>query len=1049
MKNTFKKIVSIVLTVLMVAGTFAMLVPTVSAANDYVTITPNTDFVHNGVTYRFDVQSGNTESYAHILADGSVEFKLADGDFLWFPDIQATDSSAIHAKVTAIDRLTSDGGMSNLFAGLIYGYDSTKETGVGAIIKTNKNYRITNITRSALAGHNGSDGYGSGGDRPRIKDGTASSAAGVYTSSTSNWKFGTSVTFDISKDGENVNVKLSGTELFADASYSVSEGYSFAGAVGFAPVWSATAEDRYSTFRFDELTLTNCTVKGEEKDAYTVFGRNTTIDSPIYLEKNKTATIGGVTYRFDTQTPDDENVWARLNPDGTWEVSIRNGDMLWFPGVEATANSVIYGEFTNTLSGCVDLSSGIAYGIKSEGGTYTTGSSAVIRTGKRIRVTPISSNGLYGYNGSDGYGNGGDSPRYIDGKTLTENAAYNAMKGSNGNWGGGKTVYFKLSSADGNANIEMGAQNKGSFYNGTYSLSTYPAGALTGSVGFVVSYQDGQSTLTQIRYDDITITNCKVNGKDVDSYSIKTAFEPEPEVPTGPSETIYLEKNKTATIGGVTYRFDTQTPDDENVWARINTDGTWEVSIRNGDMLWFPGVEATDRSGIYAEFTNTKTSPINLSSGIAYGIKSEGGTYTTGSSAVIRTGKRIRVTPISSDGLYGYNGGDGYGNGGDQSRYLDNKTLIDNPAYGAVKNATNGNWDGKKTVYFKVSPANGNANIEMGAPGIGSFYNGTYSLSTYPAGSIAGSVGFVVSYQVEEETLTQIRYDNITITNCKVNGEEVDSYKVKAVFEQKPIEGEMISLSLDGTIGLNFAFKAKAALLQNATIVAKKNGVEVVNQAVVDGENVVTVPVAAKEMTDDVNFAILVDGEVFEEHSYTTSVAAYANQIMADDNYNEWDELIGAMLNYGAAAQKLFDYKADALAPGASAEVDFDFSDYSAVEFSGEKSILKGLFVNLSLESETTLKVYFMPAEGVELDVTVNGKDAALTDNGDGYYVLSIAGIAADKLDDDFAIVVNDQLSFSVNAFDWARLATNNSDANVANAARALAAYGVAAGKKF
>ena len=87
--------------------------------------------------------------------------------------------------------------------------------------------------------------------------------------------------------------------------------------------------------------------------------------------------------------------------------------------------------------------------------------------------------------------------------------------------------------------------------------------------------------------------------------------------------------------------------------------------------------------------------------------------------------------------------------------------------------------------------------------------------------------------------------------------------------------------------------------------------------------------------------------------------------------------------------------------------------------------------------------------EGVELDVTVNGKDAKLTDNGDGYYVLSIAGIAADKLDDDFAIVVNDQLSFGVNAFDWARLATNNADANVANAARALAAYGVAAGKKF
>ena len=58
---------------------------------------------------------------------------------------------------------------------------------------------------------------------------------------------------------------------------------------------------------------------------------------PIYLEKNKTATINGITYRFDSDPSINPDSWARVNPDGTWELSYRSGDILWFPEVEQTS----------------------------------------------------------------------------------------------------------------------------------------------------------------------------------------------------------------------------------------------------------------------------------------------------------------------------------------------------------------------------------------------------------------------------------------------------------------------------------------------------------------------------------------------------------------------------------------------------------------------------------------------------------------------------------------------------------------------------------------
>ena len=105
--------------------------------------------------------------------------------------------------------------------------------------------------------------------------------------------------------------------------------------------------------------------------------------------------------------------------------------------------------------------------------------------------------------------------------------------------------------------------------------------------------------------------------------------------------------------------------------------------------------------------------------------------------------------------------------------------------------------------------------------------------------------------------------------------------------------------------------------------------------------------------------------------------------------------------------------------------------------------------MNLDLESNTVLNLYFMPADGTALTVTVNGIEAVPVGNGDGYYVVSTEGIAADKLGEDITIVVNGTYIFKVNALNWAKIASSDADADVATLADALAAYASCAKEIF
>ena len=308
MRHTFlKKVIAVGLSIMMLVSAFAMAI-SVSATSEYVEITPNTDFVYNGITYRFDVRTGNTQSYARINADGSIEFKYSYGDILWFPDVKMTETSALHAEVTALAHDSDGNGMGNVFMGIVYGAsektDGSFDKGVAGILRTAGRARVTEFSRENLTSLNGSD-YGNGGSNTKIYNANESFKShenyACVKNGNSDWAFNTTIYFDVRRSENNATFAMSSAdgEFFSHTYDTTSNAY--AGAVGFTSLWANNAG--YKTFRFDKLTLTNCTVNDTAKDTYTVLERQA---RPMELLKNTIEFDGGYAFvEFDFTVVED------------------------------------------------------------------------------------------------------------------------------------------------------------------------------------------------------------------------------------------------------------------------------------------------------------------------------------------------------------------------------------------------------------------------------------------------------------------------------------------------------------------------------------------------------------------------------------------------------------------------------------------------------------------------------------------------------------------------------------------------------------------------
>ena len=119
--------------------------------------------------------------------------------------------------------------------------------------------------------------------------------------------------------------------------------------------------------------------------------------------------------------------------------------------------------------------------------------------------------------------------------------------------------------------------------------------------------------------------------------------------------------------------------------------------------------------------------------------------------------------------------------------------------------------------------------------------------------------------------------------------------------------------------------------------------------------------IAAKEMKDNVEITIYnEDGEAVSE-TINTSITSYAEDVLRKNNYKDKDKILAVdMVNYGAAAQKHFNYGTDNLANSTLTEDEKLFASddvpYGDVELTHTENAWGSLLV---YESKVVLRMYF------------------------------------------------------------------------------------------
>lgn len=273
---------------------------------------------------------------------------------------------------------------------------------------------------------------------------------------------------------------------------------------------------------------------------------------------------------------------------------------------------------------------------------------------------------------------------------------------------------------------------------------------------------------------------------------------------------------------------------------------------------------------------------------------------------------------------------------------------------------------------------------------------------------------------------------------------------------------EGYTISLGGNIAINYFFTLSddVANASDAKVVftvpdtgSYYTREVLVEDAEYDGTYYIfTCEVASKEMTSVITTQFVSEVASTEVNEYT--IKEYAETMLSNPDVFEMEqELVKALLNYGAAAQVYFDYNTDNLANDTECMTEADkvitAKDVSgfALEATGNTDSDYFYGVTLSLESETSLKLYLAlgsVAQGTEnISAYVNGEVTQAVRNGN-LYELTIGNIPAHFLNETFTVEVGD-ITVRVSALSYVYLAQQSSKQTLADVANALAAYSDAA----
>ena len=207
-----------------------------------------------------------------------------------------------------------------------------------------------------------------------------------------------------------------------------------------------------------------------------------------------------------------------------------------------------------------------------------------------------------------------------------------------------------------------------------------------------------------------------------------------------------------------------------------------------------------------------------------------------------------------------------------------------------------------------------------------------------------------------------------------------------------------------------------------------------------DGKYVVTISIAAAQMTDDINVQIVGSDEV---NTYT--VRGYADTVLADQTLSNYHALIKEMLNYGAAAQTYFAYNTEKLANAGITDVAANDVPETTTEMVVNDQISSLTFYGASLvyRDKIAVRFYFTGSiDGINFgEYTVNEKD--------GKYYVEVADVLPQDLDQQITVTATDAegntLTVTYGPMNYIVRMNANGNENMQNLMKALYNYYLAA----
>ena len=223
---------------------------------------------------------------------------------------------------------------------------------------------------------------------------------------------------------------------------------------------------------------------------------------------------------------------------------------------------------------------------------------------------------------------------------------------------------------------------------------------------------------------------------------------------------------------------------------------------------------------------------------------------------------------------------------------------------------------------------------------------------------------------------------------------------------------EKWNITLTDALQVNFHLSVSEAAASAATVKIAAGNTEITRNIAEltkteDGLYVVSVKMAAAQMTETITVSILRNGQTGYENTYT--IRQYADTLLADETKSQYHTLVKEMLNYGAAAQSYFGYQADAPANNAITGAGLkEIPQDGQSTFSVSGSVADAAFYGASLvyRDKIALRYYFegdirscgFYANGVKLEPQWK----------DGRYYVEVADICPDKLDQTVELEVSD-----------------------------------------